>query len=458
MVMNEVFERFAQQSPVCVMVQAALENVLSPAALDEIFEETAKRQYTRELLFSTVVQLMSEVVCRVRKSVHAAYQMRRERLNVSLEALYDKLNGMELGVMEALVGHTYQHLAPVQDIWLADKPGPLPGFEVRIVDGNHLAGTQHRLKPLRRLRAGALPGQALVVYDPHRKLITHMIGCEDAHAQERTLTGALFDLINQGQVWIADRNFCTTPILSGIVDRDAYFLIRQHASTLYVLAETAPRQVGRVPSGTVYEQQLDLRHLNAAVFSVRRITIHLDQPTRDGETEVHVLTNLPRTINACALAERYRDRWTIERAFQEIEAALQGEIDTLAYPKAALFAFGLALVASNVLAVVKGALVATQEKFTDTDEVSGYYLAEEIASTYHGMIIALPENTWARYHNLDATALAHALCQLAARVNPVCFRKHKRGPKKPQPRKQSGAKIKHVSTARLLAKVKAVTR
>jgi hypothetical protein len=31
------------------------------------------------------------------------------------------------------------------------------------------------------------------------------------------------------------------------------------------------------------------------------------------------------------------------------------------------------------------------------------------------------------------------------------FRKHPRGPKKPPPKKLSGAKIKHVSTARILA-------
>ena len=42
----------------------------------------------------------------------------------------------------------------------------MPGYPIRILDGNHLAGTEHRIKELRALRAGALPGQALVVLDP----------------------------------------------------------------------------------------------------------------------------------------------------------------------------------------------------------------------------------------------------------------------------------------------------
>ena len=52
----------------------------------------------------------------------------------------------------------------------------------------------------------------------------------------------------------------------------------------------------------------------------------------------------------------YRKRWTIETAFQELEATLDGEINTLGYPKAALFAFCVALVSYNLMSVIKAAL------------------------------------------------------------------------------------------------------
>lgn len=44
------------------MVRGILERVLAPERLDELFEQTAKTGYTRELLFSTVVNMMSLVV------------------------------------------------------------------------------------------------------------------------------------------------------------------------------------------------------------------------------------------------------------------------------------------------------------------------------------------------------------------------------------------------------------
>lgn len=72
---------------------------------------------------------------------------------------------------------------------------------MRILDGNHLAATQHRLKELRPLRAGPLPGQALVVYDPQWMMVTEVVPCEDGHAQERALLGAIVPLVQpQGEI------------------------------------------------------------------------------------------------------------------------------------------------------------------------------------------------------------------------------------------------------------------
>ena len=51
--------------PLPVMAQAVMENALNPRVLDQLFEDVAEQQYTRKLLFSSVVDLMSVVVCRI---------------------------------------------------------------------------------------------------------------------------------------------------------------------------------------------------------------------------------------------------------------------------------------------------------------------------------------------------------------------------------------------------------
>src|SRR5258705_3624451 len=76
----EIFQRFVQESPVAVMVRATLEHAFAAPALDELFMQTVEQQYTRTLLFSTVVELMTTVVLRQEKSIHAAFQQRRGQL------------------------------------------------------------------------------------------------------------------------------------------------------------------------------------------------------------------------------------------------------------------------------------------------------------------------------------------------------------------------------------------
>ncbi len=95
MILGQVMTHFVEQSPVSVMVHGLLEIVLSPEKLDELFERTIKTQYTRELLFSTVVEMMNTVTCGIRLSIHAAYQARASTMNVSLTSVYNKLNGIE---------------------------------------------------------------------------------------------------------------------------------------------------------------------------------------------------------------------------------------------------------------------------------------------------------------------------------------------------------------------------
>jgi hypothetical protein len=457
MVLGEIFERFARQSPITVMARAALEHALAPEAIDALFEQAAERQYTRTLLFSSVVDLMAAVVARIQPAINAAYRARAETLGVSIKAVYDKLDRTEPGVSAELVRHTARSLGPVIAAMGGERAAWLPGYSIKVLDGNHLAGTQHRLKELRTTGAGALPGKALVVLDPQAMLVADVFCCEDGHAQERSLLDQVLETIRPGEVWIADRNFCTTGFLFGIARRGGCFVIRQHGATLFVEGMGERRPCGRPETGAVFEQELRLGDGEGGTMTVRRITVELDTPTRDGETEVHVLTNLPaEAADALAIAELYRRRWTVEGAFGELATCLNGEIDTLGYPKAALFAFCVALVAYNVMSVVKAALRSVHGEEA-VEGLSFYYLADEVAGTHRGMMIAIPEDEWAVFHGLTAVALGGILLGLAAGVRLSSYRKQVRGPKRPQPKRESGAKIKHVSTAKLLEKRKGST-
>jgi hypothetical protein len=232
---------------------------------------------------------------------------------------------------------------------------------------------------------------------------------------------------------LKDRNFCTTALLFGIARRGGAFVTRQHGSAL--TWETVGERVskGRSATGEVFEQTVRLTNDAGEILFVRRITVELDQPTRDGDRTIHILTNLPEeAADAVQVAELYRKRWTLETAFQELEASLHGEINTLGYPKAALFAFCLALGSYNVLSTVKAALRSVHGEEASDAQVSGYDLAEEVAGTYRGMMIAVPKDEWVVFHGMSPQELSPFLKRLAGAVRLSEFRKQPRGPKKPR--------------------------
>jgi Transposase DDE domain len=453
MLLGKPFAAFVAKSPVSVIVQGTLERVFDPQKLEQVFDNHAVAQYTKELTFADCVGLMSDVVFRVSPSVGAWYKTHQEEMPVSRQAVYDKLKHLELPVSAALVRYSATTLLPVVREMAHLPPPFLAGYRVRVLDGNHLAGTEHRLLELRRHRAAALPGQTLVFYDPQFDLVTNVIPCEDAHAQERSLLARVLEGIAARDCVLADRNFCTLGFLFGIHRQGGFFIIRQHASLPYQLLGPR-RQVGQDgQQRAVYEQAVCLLDPHTGETQVvRRITIALLKPTKQGDTELHVLTNLPaEDAEAVQVADRYADRWTIEQAFQHLTEDLQCEMDTLGYPKAALFGFCVACVAYNVVSLVKSVIRAAWGRTYQEEQLSMYYLALEVAQVSTGLRIVIEPEQWGIFRTLNVQEFAEAMVELARQMNTQKYTKHKRGPKKPQPKKISGKRHHHVSTARLIA-------
>ena len=452
MLLDTIFAPFVKERPICVMARAVLERLLDAQRLDDLFARTAERQYTRELLFSSLVHLMSEVVLGVHPTVHAAYQAQKDTFGVSTTALYNKLDRVETGVSAALVRDSARLAEPVVKALRASPPRWLPGYQIKVLDGNHLSSTEHRLKELRSTWAAPLPGQALVVLDQQRMLITDVFLNEDGHAQERRLLTQVLQHVEEDQLWIEDRNFCTLGLMFGIARRGAAFVVRQHGQLQGELLGRATCQ-GTTRSGPVYEQPLLVRDpASGETMRVRRITLKLTEPTRDGDTELHILSNVPLPrASATHLARLYGKRWSIETAFFELTTTLACEINTLGYPKAALLTFCLALLAYNAVSLIKAALRSVHGRQQVNDEVSSYYLSFEIGRTYDGMRIAIPALHWTLFRALSDKEFADALRELASSVNLSRYQKHPRGPKKKPPERTAYQNGQHVSTAKLLA-------
>jgi hypothetical protein len=446
-ILPAILDPFVEGAPAAVMTRLALDWIIDGTPLDRILQDVADAQFERELTLRHLVDVMLDVACGFRPTPRAAYLRRDLERVASPSAFYRKLGRMELAVTEEVVRCTAARARQLVRAGGGTLPEPIPVYSARIIDGNVLSGTEHRIEPLRTTWSAGLPGMSLAIYEPATGLVTDLILEEDAHTQER----ALFDRIpiEPGRTYIADRNFCVRSLLARIVAADSFFLIRWHRSSLPFRATSRLHRRGRCRSGAIIEQTIEVTDEDGVVHPLRRIVLELDEPTRDGETQIVLITNLPAEVKAAACCAAYADRWEIEGHYQALTDLLHCEIPSLGRPRAALFAFAMSAVAGNALGVLKANLREAHGEEIAW-EVSDFALVDEAAEDYPGMMKAVPPAAWPRAAEHEAEEVAAVLTEVAAKVPVHRMFRCRRGPKKPRPKRSRGNRVHHVSNKKLL--------
>ena len=267
-------------------------------------------------------------------------------------------------------------------------------------------------------------------------------------AQESSVLDRVIEDLKRNDVGIFDRHYCIVKFLLDVRKTDAYFVVRQHGRLQGELRGKR-KYIGRTKSGEVYEQALVLEH-EGNMLTVRRVTIQLDTPTEDGDTELHILTNLPKSkVNACQVADVYHLRWDIERKYYVLTTTLTCELKGNCMPRCALFQFCMAQVAFNCRQVALATLAAEHGEEA-VEQMSQHKMANEIAKATDGFFVAVNDKEWTRLVPRTPRHLARFLRNVAKHVDPEKYRKSVRGPKKPRTPRTRYKSNAHVSTAKLL--------
>ena len=269
-------------------------------------------------------------------------------------------------------------------------------------------------------------------------------------------------------LWIADRGFCDRNLLRTVVSQGSAVLVRQKM-TFKGTPLNEPVFVGSCSSGEVFEQSVKLWLSDAPVgkrysgpgvgpgqwVMMRRITIKLKRPTRDGDKELHLFTNVPaEKADAIALANLYQSRWKIETVFFEIDRTLNGELPELGHPEATLLAMSLSLCLYNAISLIKTSLAAAHGQQRVEDELSVYYTAIEITQMAEGLETLIPESAWQKYSEQPSGDFAEQLVEWAGMMNWDRYSKTTRAKKPPgvsHKRRKTRPRSVKKSTARVLA-------
>jgi Transposase DDE domain len=448
----KAFEQFAEKAPAALMFRSLFARVFSDDALDQVFSKHRERQVDSPLLFSYLVSLLVPVITGSRASVNASH--RASDCKISRQAVYDKLKGIEPAVETALVRSTVGELRTLQIKTRVQREDTVPGYHTFVIDGKSLNGTEHRLEESRFDSRCPLPGRCITMLDTRFELFSDVEFEPYAYRCERKVLAPMFNRLEKGAIYVADRNFSDGEVLSSIAKSGAFFVIRQHGAcpSWRELPGEARITCNSTSTGeSVYEQKVEVQTPDGAWLQVRRITVVLAKKTRNGDTTLNILTNLPPEVLATKIAVVYHKRWRIETCFGYLSQALNAEIKALCYPGAAGLCFCLALVLFNIMSTLKALLAAygKQPEPKKTIELSYYYVAHEIAEYQGGMNIVFDERDWRKLAAMTMSVFAKLMKTIATHAQLKRYRKDVRGPSKPRPkRKFNGSR--HVATQALL--------
>jgi hypothetical protein len=443
---EKLMDKFVTKCPFAVLAQIAARGVVADE-FDALFEEHRSQQYERTLPFSGMATAVADVVLRFADNFRQAYATHKKELAVSLTSFYNKINATELPISEAIVSRSAARAAELQDQLEFLPWQPLEGYRVYALDGNHLQESEKRLKPLRLLHDAPLAGTTVARFDLQRQLFDRAYLLEDAHAQESTVLDRVVADLQRGEVILADRHYCIMAFLCKAARKGVCFVVRQHGRFKGVLVGER-RRIGRTKTGTVYEQRIQTSAAPEALV-MRRITVELDQPTRDGDTAIHLLTNLPAEVSALTIGDLYRHRWEEETGYYYLTTTLTCELKSVSQPKAALFLFCMAMMAFNIRQVVFAALYAEHDE-ESVNAVSHHSISVEIHRYTDGMLVVLDDAFWRSIIGDAPEDLATQLRELSRQIDLKPYRKKTRGPKKKVVKPPPTRPKTHVSTAKIL--------
>ena len=444
---TKTLNKFINKNPLAVMTRCIMGAVIG-SEFDELFEQHRSHQYDDTIKFSTLGLAIGEIALGTLENRNQAYLKYQEELAVSSQAFYGKVNRSEPAVSESAVQYSAKRAGQLMEELDFVPWHVLPGYNCYSIDGNHLQKTEKRLKETRGLCAAPLPGTVVARFNHQTCVFENAYLLEDGHAQESNVLDRVIEDVKANDLVIGDRHFCITNFILRIAAASGFFLIRQHGRLKGKLLGKRQR-IGRIDTGEVFEQSLQIQD-GDQIIVVRRITVCLDEATRNGDEELHLLSNVP-AIDASPqeLAQLYRQRWEIENAFHTLTMTLNCEMKSNCFPRAALLQFCMAMVAYNCRQVLMAALFAEHEQ-EDVEQLSQFQVSKEITRPMEGMLTAIDEDEWEELVPSTTPEIARFLRDVSCNVTVKKYRKSVRSPKKPKPKRKRCKAGTHVSTAKLL--------
>lgn len=366
-----IAQEVRERMPLAESVFVLWRHICDEAFLESLFQGHRGRSYTREISFPGIVELVAQALLynrTARRSMQAAQDS--GELTASLPAAYAKLRRMPIDLSVAFFNGCQDRLLRLYPAGMpARVPRSLAKMEVLVLDGKTVKWVHKRLKVLRDTKGGVVGGKALVGLWINRGLVAAICCHPDGEANEVRFVGEFLPPLRERlagpRLFVADAGFCDLKQADRFREQQDHFLLRYHPHVIFTRDESVPLQEGADPDGRRWVQSWGFLGTKADPLHVRVRQIVLERPD---EKPLILITDLlaEKTFPAVDLLEAYRQRWGIERVFQQVTEVfgLARLIGTS--PQATLFQLTFCLLIYNMIQVIKATVADAQKRPVET--------------------------------------------------------------------------------------------
>jgi hypothetical protein len=427
-----------QRSPLAACVLELSDFVFNDQLLARIWDQHRGRCYQDVLKFPDFLRLMRDALVNHGGSAHKLF-VDLERTGdqpVDESNFYRKLSRTPVELSRALLREGTTQLAGLMPSGSgATLPACFDSFSVIIADGKKVKNAAKRMLPTRGYSGKLLGATALVALDARRGLALAMNDSLDAMTNDvRRVAGLmqqLHALVPGPMLWAWDRQFDDVKTMRLMAARPSdAFVVRTKQNQAHFAVESAVESTDE--QGRRVLDQIGLLGQGKQTMRVRRVTLFRQE---QGEDDVVLLSNLldRAAVSAADLLLLYKERWGIERVFQQVTQTFCLSHLIGSSPRAVLLQLAFCLLLYNMMQVVKLYVAADGKVLASV--VSMFYLFEDVrrelsAWAYH------TEGSWPRVKR-EAPAMRRRLRELLkGSWDPVAYTKasDKKPRAKPKPK------------------------
>ena len=338
--------------PLAAATLTLFDHMFDDSRLKAIYDAHRGRCHDRHLKFQTLLRLVRDALLQHGGSGHAMYiELERAQAHPADESsFYRKLANMPVDVSRALLREctpaVRDLMAPTMSL-----PTCFDDMTAVVLDGKKIKNAAKRLAPTRGYSGRLLGAKALVALDVRRGLALAMSDSLDGEANDVPLVPQVLpqvrEVIAEAVLWLADRQFGDTTTLGRLADRPGDHFVVRVRKNLQFQCETCSTSTDA--EGRTVTDEVGVLGSGASSMRVRRVTLHRD------DDPVQLVTDLmdEARYSADDLLALYRERWAIERVFQEVTETFNLKHLIGCQPRAILFQFAFCLLMYNLVQAIK---------------------------------------------------------------------------------------------------------